>query len=297
MGDRVLTAETASENPQSKGKLPRRIFDYEVVDLLGEGAGSLIYVVTDPRTHQLYALKHVIKREERDQRFIEQLEAEHEVSRLFTHPVLRRSLQLIDDKGMLRKATQAALVMELFDGAPLSRMRPGDVLVTLRIFMQVAKGLGALHGMGYGHFDLKPNNILVDTRGAVKIIDFGQACRLGSVKERIQGTPEFIAPEQVKRGQVTVKTDVFNFGATLYWTLTGQNIPTLYTVNKGENSFLVDAAITTPQQLNPEVPEPLSNLVMDCIRNIPAKRPEDMGDVGRRLEVTEFVANKRAAVA
>ncbi len=277
--------------------MPKKIFDYEVVDFLGEGAGSLIYVVSHVHTQQLYALKHVVRRDEKDARFFEQLETEYEVSRQFNHPSLRRSFQLRDDKALLRKATQAALVMELFDGAPLSVMRPNDVVTNIAVFIEVAKGLAALHSMGYGHFDLKPNNILVDTRGRVKIIDFGQACKLGRVKERIQGTPDFIAPEQVKRCPVTARTDIFNFGATLYWTLTGRNIPTLYTVNKGENSFLVDAAITSPHEINPEVPEPLSNVVMECIRNNPLKRPEDMQELARRLEVIEYSARRRAAVA
>ena len=78
--------------------------------------------------------------------------------------------------------------------------------------------------------------------GEVKVIDFGQSCRIGTVKERIQGTPDYIAPEQVARRPITSQTDVFNLGATLYWALTGQDIPTLYTVNKkGENSFLLDS--------------------------------------------------------
>jgi serine/threonine-protein kinase len=150
--------------------------------------------------------------------------------------------------------------------------------------------------MGYAHCDLKPNNILVNADGEVKLIDFGQACRLGSVKERIQGTPDFIAPEQVKRDPITAKTDVFNFGATFYASLTGRNIPTLYTVKRGDNSFLVDDVIPSPREIEPEIPEQLSNLVMECIRTNSAKRPE-LADVIRRLEVLEFSARRRAAVA
>src|SRR5438309_1276541 len=83
--------------------------------------------------------------------------------------------------------------------------------------------------------DLKTNNILVGPDGKVKVIDFGQACKTGTCKERIQGTPDYIAPEQVKREAVTFRTDVFNFGATMYWTVTGQKIPTLFTLKKDEN--------------------------------------------------------------
>ena len=276
--------------------MPRKVFDYEIIDCIGQGAGSLIYVVSHEQTQQLYALKHVVKREEKDSRFIDQLENEYEICRQFTHPALRRAVALHDDKTMFRKANQAALVMELFDGQSLEGRARGDVVETIHIFIQVAKGLAALHAMGYAHCDLKPNNILVNANGEVKIIDFGQACRLGSVKERIQGTPDFIAPEQVKRDSITAKTDVFNFGATLYASLTGRNIPTLYTVKKGDNSFLVDDVIPSPREVEPEVPEQLSNLVMECIRTNPSKRPE-LTDVIRRLEVLEFSARRRAAVA
>ncbi len=276
--------------------MPRRVFDYEIIDCIGQGAGSLIYVVSHEQTHQLYALKHVIKRDEKDVRFIDQLENEYQISRQFNHPALRRAIEMRDDKTMFKKANQAALVMELFDGESLEGRARGDVLETLAIFAQVAKGLAALHGMGYAHCDLKPNNILVNADGEVKLIDFGQACRLGSVKERIQGTPDFIAPEQVKREPITAKTDVFNFGATLYASLTGRNIPTLYTVKKGDNSFLVDDVIPTPREVEPEVPEQLSNLVMECIRTNPSKRPEIV-DVIRRLDVLEFSGRRRAAVA
>src|SRR5205823_1159523 len=130
--------------------------------------------------------------------------------------------------------------------------------------------------MGFVHCDLKPNNILLAPDGRVKVIDLGQACKVGTQKQRIQGTPDYISPEQVRREPVTQRTDVYNFGATLYWALTGRNFPTLFTLKRGENSFLVDSQIPTPQALNDEVPETLSNLAMECVRTNPAKRPADM---------------------
>ena len=276
--------------------MPRKVFGYEIIDPIGEGAGSVIYVVSHEQTQQLYALKHVVKHQEKDGRFIEQLENEFEVSRQFTHPALRRAIEVRNDKSMFHKANEAALVMELFDGEALESRKCGDVLETIGIFIQVARGLSALHGMGYAHCDLKPNNILVNAEGEVKIIDFGQACRMGTVKERIQGTADFMAPEQVKREPVTARTDVFNFGATLYASLTGKNIPTLYTVKKADNSFLVDEAIPAPREINPDVPEQLSNLVMECVRTSASRRPE-MAELIRKLEVMEFVMRRRAAVA
>jgi hypothetical protein len=90
---------------------------------------------------------------------------------------------------------------------------------------------------------------------------------------------------------------VFNFGATMYWALCGAKIPTLFTIKKDENSFLVHDKIATPRDINPLVPETLANLVMECIRTNPAKRPESMADVTRRLEIIQHVQQRRAAEA
>ncbi|MFI5381982.1 MAG: serine/threonine protein kinase [Tepidisphaerales bacterium] len=275
--------------------MPKEIFGYEVLDYIGEGAGSLLYVVTDPVDRQLYALKHVVRRKEKDVRFIEQLQTEYEISRRFKHPVLRRSILERDNGGFLRKPTEAILLMELFDGVTLEHFVRADCRRLVEVFIQVAQGLGALHAMGQIHCDLKPNNILISPDNAAKIIDFGQCAKAGSIKERIQGTPDFISPEQVRCDPVTPRTDVFNLGATMYWTLTGRAIPTLFTLKREENSFLVDQRIMSPRDINAGIPEPLSNLVTECIRTNPSKRPQDMSDLSRRLEVVQHGMNRQVA--
>lgn len=277
--------------------MPRNLFGFEVVDFIGEGAGSVIYAVTKPESGQLYALKHVIRRTEKDVRFIEQVENEFEVSQKFAHPGLRRSIDVKVTRTLLRKPIEAILVMELFDGVPLDAQNTRNVNKTIGLFIQVAEALHALHALGLVHCDLKPNNILINSRNKAKVIDFGQTCPTGTAKSRIQGTPDFISPEQVKCEPVDARTDVFNFGATLYWALTGQSLPTLFNIRKSQNSFLFDSAIPTPASLNPTVSEPLSNLVMDCVKTNPAKRPADMEDVGRRLEIIHFSMNRPAATA
>ncbi len=275
----------------------KKIFGYEVIDILGQGAGSTIYVVAHADSQQVYALKHVRWKREKDERFFEQLENEFDVSRRFAHPTLRRCIEYKDNHTLFRKATEASLVMELFDGQPLDARHPRQLTAAVGTFIEVARGLGSLHDLGLVHCDLKPSNILVSAEGSVKIIDFGQTTRLGSVKGRIQGTPDFIAPEQVKCEPVTARTDVFNLGATMYWTLTRRSIPTLYTLKKGENSFLVDDRIASPRDIDPGIPEPLSNLVMECIRSNPAKRPPDMNELAHRLEIVQHAISRQAAVA
>lgn len=275
--------------------MAQKLLHYDVLEKLGEGARSIIYAVRDPQTSKLYALKHVLRIETKDIRFIEQMETEFEVSKQFTHPNLRRSFDLKIRKTLLMKASEAFLLMELVDGRALDVRLPPTLMDIVETFIHAAQGLKAMHTMGYVHCDIKPNNILRNEQGVVKVIDFGQSCKIGTVKERIQGTPDYIAPEQVSRRPVAVQTDVFNLGATLYWSLTGRHIPTLYTVNKkGENSFLLDARIDTPAMLNPAVPMALSNLIMECVSTSIRKRPSDMDQVLTRLELAKHILTKQA---
>jgi serine/threonine-protein kinase len=273
--------------------MAQKLLKYEVLERLGEGARSTIYAVSDPQTRQVYALKHVVRTEKKDDRFIEQMETEFEISRQFSHPNLRRSFDLKIIRNLLMQVREAFLVMELVDGKPLEVRPPRGMVEVVDVFIQAAQALKSMHGLGYAHCDIKPNNILVGDQGQVKVIDFGQGCKIGTVKERIQGTPDYIAPEQVARRPISVQTDVFNLGATIYWTLTGTNIPTLYTVNKkGDNSFLLDQTIQTPTDLNPLVPQGLSNLVMECVATRPAKRPADMEQIVMRLELIKHILTK-----
>jgi eukaryotic-like serine/threonine-protein kinase len=272
--------------------MAQKILHYDVLEMLGEGAGSVIYKVIDPVTRQFYALKHVVRTETKDIRFVEQMEAEFELSRQFTHPNLRRSYDLKISKTLLLKVTEAFLLMELFEGKALDIRPPASILEAIETMIQTARGLQAMHAMGYVHCDMKPNNILRGETGKVKVIDYGQSCKIGTVKERIQGTPDYISPEQVKRKPVSHKTDIFNLGATMYWCVTGKTIPTLYNLDRGDNSFLVDDRIPTPQSLNSRVPPVLSKLVMDCIASKPEKRPASMEEVIRSLDMASYVLLK-----
>ena len=261
----------------------QEILGYEVVARIGEGARSVIYAVKDKK-NQVYALKHVIKNKPKDARFLEQAVLEHQVSSKLNHPCLRRSYKLIKQRQLLR-VSEIFVLMELVDGVTLEQYVPPDLISLCQVCAQIADGLELMHEEGFVHADMKPNNVLVTNDDRVKIIDFGQSCKVGTEKQRIQGTPDYIAPEQVRRKMLTPRTDVFNFGATMYWLLTHQHIPTMIPKGtKGIESRDIEPP-PSPHALRPEVPEALSALVMDCVEPVVNERPESMARVRDRLDL------------
>src|SRR5215203_3174317 len=134
--------------------MAQKLLHYEVLERLGEGARSTIHHVVDPATQKHYALKHVVRAEPKDLRFIQQMETEYEISRQFNHPNLRRSLELKIVKTLLLKVSEAYMLMELVDGKTLDVVPPRDMMDVLDTFIQVAQGLKAMHQLGYVHCDL-----------------------------------------------------------------------------------------------------------------------------------------------
>ncbi|MEM1098065.1 MAG: serine/threonine-protein kinase [Planctomycetota bacterium] len=279
-----------------------QIAGYDVISTLGKGAGSTLYSARDKHGAP-FALKRVTKKTPHDQRYLDQAIAEHQIANKFDHPNLRKSIKVIKLRELIR-VSEIVVVMELVDGKTLEEWRPDSMLVTCRICRAVAAALKFMHDQGYVHADIKPNNIMVTTDGQVKIIDFGQSCPRNTVKERIQGTPDYIAPEQVKRQAITEQTDVFCLGATMYWMLTGKNVPTAFTRRAQQNAGVQLKTddykkITPPIELNPNVTPALSSLVMDCVQRRPDDRPHGMQVVIERLEmaIAQIERNRRAAMA
>ncbi len=256
---------------------------FTILKRIGNGARSTIYLATDGQEQNQIALKRVIYEKPEDSRVFEQTENEFKVARQIDHPYVRKCYQLKKIRSML-KVKELLLTMEYFEGKPLENsptLSLGDVLL---VFRMVASGLYAIHQHGYVHCDIKPNNILLSKPGSIKIIDLGQSCKIGTVKPRIQGTPDYIAPEQVRRKALGPKTDIFNLGATMYWALTGKNVPTL--IPKTNSYGLpVTEQLIAPHELKEQIPLRVSKLVMDCVKEDPAERPHNMTTVISRLDL------------
>lgn len=275
-----------------------QIAGYDVVATLGKGAASTLYSVRNKRGEE-FCLKRVVKNSASEQRFVDQAVQEYEVGKNVKSPLLRTVYKLIRQRALIR-TSEVLVLMELVEGRTLEAVRFNGMASYCKLFHASAKGLKDMHDAGYVHADIKPNNIMLDNSGNVKLIDFGQSCKNGTVKERIQGTPDYIAPEQVKRQPITYKTDLFNLGATMYWLLTGRHVPTLIPrKDKGAGlqirSDKPEKKLITPIEANPLCPPALSNLVMECVATDPMDRPQHMQEVMDRVEIAANQARRAEA--
>jgi serine/threonine protein kinase len=256
---------------------------FTILGRLGNGARSTIYRAKDDEDGSIVALKRVVLERPEDIRVFEQTESEYKIAKKIDHPYIRKCFKLKKIKSLFR-VRELLLSMEIFDGQTLEEcpsLSLGDVLL---IFRMVATGLNAIHQNGFVHCDIKPNNILLNKSGSIKIIDLGQSCRIGTTKSRIQGTPDYIAPEQVKRQPLGPRTDIFNLGATMYWALTGKNIPTLIPTKNNGVGLLEKKECPPPHELKPLIPRHVSELVMACVQENPSDRPRDMTEVVSNLD-------------
>ena len=199
---------------------------YELTSRIGRGAGATINLAYERPSHRQVAIKHILRRSADDERFIVQAETEYDVGRHVDHPYLRKCHDIIRVRKWF-KTRELFLIMEYVDGERLEDCCPERLDDMVLTFIKTAEGLHAMHLAGYVHADIKPNNILLCKDGGLKIIDYGQSCPLGHRKTRLQGTPDFMAPEQVERRKLDHRTDVFNLGATMYWVVTGKWFNTL----------------------------------------------------------------------
>ncbi len=253
--------------------------DYWVGKRLGIGARSEVYEVKRKSDGELFAAKFIPVRNEEDLRVIGHLENEFRVLTAIQEgrtSGIGIAVQAVEFRKVKRlfKVRAAYLVMERLRGRALSEQRDYELDAVLTVFRQVCLGLENAHRAGYIHADLKPQNILVGEHLDVKLIDFGFAAPIGSELSSAKGTFGYLAPEQAG-GRLTEKTDVFNLGAALYWVLTGQNIPSIMPGEHQAAGFVPteQVNIPPPSQIDPQVPQELSDMVLRCCRPKEHDRP------------------------
>jgi len=266
-----------------------KIGPFQVIRCLGKGAHSTILLIRRSADARQYALKVVPITSPDDLKYLEQAEHEFAVAQLLDHPNLIKVYALEKQrKWLVGPVHEVRLLIEYVNGQTLDTFKVLSLPHFVQIFAGVAEGLRHMHRRGVYHADLKPHNIIVSRTGDVKILDYGLAWMKGENKNRVQGTPEYMAPEQVKRRIVNEKTDIFNLGATMYRMITWRNIPPIVAgggVPLDQDNW--NKLLRPVRESNPQVPAELANLIHQCLAYHAANRPEDAGavcEVLHRLE-------------
>lgn len=258
---------------------------YQVLGTLGKGAHSTILHVRRNADSREYALKLVSVDGPGEQKFLDQVQHEYEVAQKLNHPNLIKIYRLELKRNWMFQVRGAAMLIEYVKGKTLDAV-PISQDQLVQVFAQVAAGLAHMHRRGVFHADLKPNNILYGKRGEVKVIDYGLSWIRGEQKDRVQGTPEYMAPETARSRVVNERSDIYNFGATMY-RLTTLKLPppaimgpeTMRSTAKAFASMLVPVG-----ELNKAAPKGLCDLIQKCLSYEADRRPERMGEVLDQLK-------------
>ena len=254
--------------------------NYQVIKPLGTGAGSTILLISDKEAGgKRYALKVVRRLDADDDIYVNQARHEFEVSQRLRHPAIVKIYDCRTKRAWFR-VSGVELLMEYVEGRSLEEVERPKIGPLVIVFNQVASALVHMHRRGIYHGDLKPSNIMVSKTGRVKLIDFGTAWIKGQEKGRVQGTPSYMAPEQGSDRIVDDRTDIYNFGATMYRMFTGR-----YANPQTPSTAVVDLRnLVPPIEVNERIPGTLNETIMACLQWLPERRPAGMFEVQHQLK-------------
>jgi serine/threonine protein kinase len=267
-----------------------RLGHYRVLRALGQGGMGVVFLAEDSRLSRLVALKVMLPSmatsDAARTRFLREARAAAAVEHEHIVPIY----QVDEGRGV------PYIAMPFLKGASLEeRLRQVEKLPlaeVLRIGREAAQGLAAAHAAGLIHRDIKPDNIWLEgDAGKVKLLDFGlaRAARddAGLTQQgAIIGTPAYMAPEQAQGEPLDARADLFSLGCVLYRACCGRQ-----PFQKGDILASVLAVISdhppSLTEVDPAVPPPLSNLVMQMLAKLPGSRPASAEDVARTLREIE----------
>jgi serine/threonine protein kinase len=258
-----------------------KIGKFSVVETLGSGAHSSILHVRRDEDGKDYALKLVPIDGKDELKYLDQLKHEFRVGQMLAHPNLMKVYCLEVEQGWFSGPKKAKLLTEFVPGTTMDRLPLLRLAKLLRVFERIADALTHMHKQGVIHADMKPNNLILGRGTAVKVIDYGLAWVKGEPKDRVQGTPEYIAPETVSHKLVNERTDIFNLGATMYRLATLQLPPSCAPVVEGVlmTEKWYREQYKPARELNPTLPAALGELIDSCLSFKATNRPERMSQV------------------
>jgi len=285
------TAPTMIAKPSSStgGAEPRigQLFAgrYEIQGVLGQGGMGVVYRAHDRDLDDVVAIK-TLRGEalSADPSLLDRFKQEIRLARRITHPNILRTHDLGESLGL------RYLSMEFVKGLTLKQLvEAGEILPTpvgLRIAKQICAGLAAAHEVGVIHRDIKPQNIIIEATGGLKIMDFGIARlkeeRGMTAEGTVVGTPDYMSPEQARGQTLDFRSDIYSTGVVLYEVFTG-TLPF-----DGDSPLAVvlkhiQEPPPSPQARNPRIDPKISQIVLKCVQKDPKDRFQSVNDLYEAL--------------
>lgn len=202
----------------------KKIQNYKIVSLLGEGGMGIVYKAFDVKLERFAALKIININTLRFSTMMERFRREARNQANLNHP------NIVSVYGFVEEKNIAAIAMEYVEGETIEHIvqKEGrlEAIHALDIISQVLEGISYAHGQGFIHRDLKPSNIIIDLNGNAKIMDFGISKSIDEIESVTQhnagpGTLLYMSPDQLEGHEVTIKSDLYSLGITLYEMITG----------------------------------------------------------------------------
>jgi serine/threonine-protein kinase len=267
---------------------------FQITGVINRSAMSSVFKAIDLKTGSPVALKVPLPSLEGDPAAFARFQREEEIGRTLDHPDILRIIPVEDSEK-----SRPYIVMELLDGQTLERLmhqiRPLPEADALPIASQICDGLQYLHTQGVVHRDLKPQNVMLCSDGSLRIMDFGIAKAAASRRitfggfSPTMGTPDYMAPEQVKGQRGDERTDIYSLGAILYEMLTGR-VPF-----EGDTAYMIMNARligdpVAPRERNPAISEQVEEIVLRAMARDPEERFQSAADMKAALDAPDQVA-------
>ncbi|HLJ80049.1 MAG TPA: serine/threonine-protein kinase, partial [Ktedonobacterales bacterium] len=252
---------------------------YELLSLLGAGGMAEVYRAKDPKLDREVAVKVLPASLALDAGYVERFRDEARRVAALNHPNVVPVYHYGEERGLL------FLVMPVLQESLRDRMERDGLLPVseaTRYVVQVAAALDAAHSQGLVHRDVKPENILINPDGRAMLTDFGIAREASFLKRTGSnrtlaatglpvGTPEYMAPEQLRAGIVDQRADIYALGAVLYELLTG-TVPHEADTPYEVAALVLTAPLTPPTRRNPAIWPQLEQVVMKALASDPNGR-------------------------
>ena len=258
---------------------------YEIVKSIGEGGMANVYLANDKILDRKVAIKVLRGDLANDEKFIRRFQREAQSVANLSHPNIVEVYDVEEEEG------QHYIVMEYIEGKTLKQLLQKRGSLTLSevidIMLQLTDGLAHAHDAYIIHRDIKPQNIMIQDDGLVKITDFGIAMALNATQltqtNSVMGSVHYLPPEQANGKSSTIKSDIYSLGILMYELITG-SVPF-----KGDNAVEIalkhlKEKIPSIRRQNPTIPQSVENIVLRATAKNPKNRYDSVKDMNKDLK-------------